>query len=55
VCPVFRNMAILSSPRLVRHTQEHGRAAEYTREPAPNTWRRLKVKLLALLPIAREP
>jgi phosphatidylserine/phosphatidylglycerophosphate/cardiolipin synthase-like enzyme len=43
-----------SSQRLVWHTQEHGKAVEYTREPARSTWQRLKVKLLALLPIAGE-
>lgn len=43
-----------NSPRLVWHTQEDGKAVEYAREPARSAWQRLKVKLLALLPLARE-
>jgi putative cardiolipin synthase len=40
--------------RLVWDTREHGEAVEYTREPARSAWQRLKLKLLSLLPIARE-
>jgi putative cardiolipin synthase len=43
-----------SSPRLVWHTQEDGKAVEYEREPARSAWQRLKVKLLSLLPLDRE-
>ncbi len=42
------------APRLVWHTQEGGKAVDYTREPARSSWQRLKVKLLSLLPLARE-
>jgi putative cardiolipin synthase len=40
--------------RLVWHTQEGGKAVDYTREPARSRWQRFKVKLLSLLPLARE-
>jgi putative cardiolipin synthase len=43
-----------SSPHLVWHTQEDGKAVEYVREPARSDWQRLKVKLLSLLPLAGE-
>jgi putative cardiolipin synthase len=42
------------SSRLVWRTEEDGRMVEYTREPARSGWQRLKVKLLALLPLDRE-
>jgi len=42
------------APRLVWHTQEGGNAVDYTREPARSRWQRFKVKLLSLLPLARE-
>jgi putative cardiolipin synthase len=42
------------SGRLVWRTEEGGRMVEYTREPARSAWQRLKVKLLALLPLDRE-
>jgi cardiolipin synthase C len=35
-------------------TREDGKAVEYSREPARSAWQRLKLKLLSLLPIARE-
>jgi putative cardiolipin synthase len=41
-------------PHLVWHTQEDGKAVEYVREPARSAWQRVKVKLLSLLPLARE-
>jgi len=40
--------------RLVWRTEKDGRMVEYAREPARSGWQRLKVKLLALLPIDRE-
>jgi putative cardiolipin synthase len=43
-----------SSPHLVWHTQEDGKAVEYVREPARSAWERTKVKLLSLLPLAGE-
>jgi cardiolipin synthase C len=43
-----------SSRHMVWRTQENGKAVEYVREPARSVWQRLKVKLLALLPLARE-
>lgn len=43
-----------SSPHLVWHTLEEGKAVEYKREPARSAWQRLKVKLLSLLPISGE-
>jgi cardiolipin synthase C len=43
-----------SSPHLVWHTQEDGKAVEYLREPARSAWQRLEVKLLSLLPLAGE-
>lgn len=42
------------SPRLVWRTEVEGRMVEYTREPARSAWQRLKVRLLALLPLDRE-
>jgi putative cardiolipin synthase len=42
------------SPRLVWRTEVAGRMVEHTREPARSGWQRLKVKLLALLPLDRE-
>jgi cardiolipin synthase C len=41
-------------PQLVWQTQEAGQPVEYTREPARSGWQRLKLKLLSLLPLARE-
>ena len=41
-------------PHLVWHTEENGKAVEYVREPARSAWQRLEVKLLSLLPLARE-
>jgi putative cardiolipin synthase len=41
-------------PRLVWDTEEDGNPVEYAREPARSGWQRLKVKLLSLLPLARE-
>jgi hypothetical protein len=35
-------------------TEEEGKPYEYVREPARSGWQRLKVKLLSLLPLARE-
>lgn len=43
-----------SSPHALGNTQENCKAVEYVREPARSRWRRLKVKLLSLLPLARE-
>jgi putative cardiolipin synthase len=40
--------------RLVWRTEKDGRMVEYTREPARSGWQRLKVKLLALLPLDKE-
>ena len=40
--------------RLVWRTEKDGRLVELTREPARSGWQRLKVKLLALLPLDRE-
>jgi putative cardiolipin synthase len=40
--------------RLVWRTEKDGRMVELTREPARSAWQRLKVKLLALLPLDRE-
>ena len=42
------------SSHLVWRTEEDGRIVELTREPARSGWQRLKVKLLALLPLDRE-
>jgi putative cardiolipin synthase len=42
------------SSRLVWRTEKDGRMVEYTREPARSGWQRLKVKLLALLPLDSE-
>jgi putative cardiolipin synthase len=42
------------SPRLVWRTEKDGRMVEYTREPARSGWQRLKLKLLALLPLDSE-
>jgi putative cardiolipin synthase len=42
------------SRRLVWRTEKDGRMIEYTHEPARRRWQRLKVKLLALLPLDRE-
>ena len=50
----LRPTAAGRSPRLVWHTQEGGKAVDYTREPARSCWQRFKVKLLSLLPLARE-
>jgi hypothetical protein len=38
----------------VWRTETDGRMVEYTHEPARSGWQRLKVKLLALLPLDRE-
>ena len=43
-----------SSPHLVWHTQENGKAVEYVREPSRGRWQRFKVKLLSLLPLGGE-
>jgi putative cardiolipin synthase len=40
--------------QLVWDTRENGTAMEFTHEPARSGWQRLRLKLLALLPIARE-
>lgn len=40
--------------RLVWDTREDGKPVAYTREPARSAWQRLKVRLLSLLPLARE-
>jgi putative cardiolipin synthase len=42
------------SPRLMWRTEKDGRMVEYTREPARSGWQRLKLKLLALLPLDSE-
>jgi putative cardiolipin synthase len=42
------------SVRLVWRTEVDGRMVEYTKEPARSAWQRLKVRLLALLPLDRE-
>jgi cardiolipin synthase C len=42
------------SAQLVWHSQEHGSAVEYTREPARSEWQRLEQSLLSWLPIAGE-
>jgi putative cardiolipin synthase len=42
------------SRRLIWRTEKDGRMVEYTHEPARSGWQRLKVKLLALLPLDRE-
>jgi putative cardiolipin synthase len=42
------------SPQLVWRTQEDGQAVEYDREPARSNWQRLKVELLAFLPLDDE-
>jgi putative cardiolipin synthase len=43
-----------NSSDLIWRTEKDGRVVEYTREPARSAWQRLKVKLLALLPLDRE-
>jgi putative cardiolipin synthase len=42
------------SPGLLWRTRERGQDVEYVREPARSGWQRVKVKLLALLPLQRE-
>ena len=41
-------------PRLVWDTREEGKPVEYTREPARSVWQRWVVRLLSLLPLAKE-
>jgi cardiolipin synthase C len=53
--PISRLRARAASPpRLVWDTEEDGKPYEYGREPARSGWQRMKVKLLSLLPLARE-
>jgi putative cardiolipin synthase len=40
--------------RLLWHTVEDGKPVDYDREPARNTWQRVKAKFLAWLPLDRE-
>jgi putative cardiolipin synthase len=40
--------------RLLWHTEESGKPIVYRREPARSNWQRIKVRLLAWLPIASE-
>ena len=42
------------SRQLSWHTEEDGKAVDYTREPARSGWQRLEVRLLSWLPLARE-
>lgn len=42
------------TPRIVWHTQEGAKAADYATEPARSAWQRLQVKLLSLLSMDRE-
>jgi len=50
----LRPVGVGSAPHLVWHTQEDGKAVEYTREPARSIWQKLKVKFLSLLPLTGE-
>jgi putative cardiolipin synthase len=50
----LRRRSADSRLRLVWDTEEDGKPYEYEREPARSGWQRLKVKLLSLLPLARE-
>jgi cardiolipin synthase C len=50
----LRRRSAGSPSRLVWDTNEDGKPYEYVREPARSGWQRLKVKLLSLLPLARE-
>ena len=50
----LRRRSASSRLRLVWDTEEDGKPYEYEREPARSGWQRLKVKLLSLLPLARE-
>ena len=43
-----------ATPALVWKTRENGAEVEYHSEPARSAWQRIKVRLLALLPIDRE-
>jgi putative cardiolipin synthase len=43
-----------SSSRLVWHTVENGQPVDYDREPARNTWHRVKARLLSFLPLDPE-
>jgi putative cardiolipin synthase len=40
--------------RLVWDTQENGKTVEYLQEPTRSVWRKIKVRLLSLLPLDRE-
>ena len=40
--------------QLIWRTREHDEVVEYTREPARGIWQRIKVRLLALLPLSAE-
>jgi putative cardiolipin synthase len=42
------------SSRLVWHSAENGQPIEYDREPARNTWQRVKARLLSFLPLDPE-
>ncbi len=42
------------SPGLLWHTEENGRAVEYTMEPARSDWQRIKANALSLLPLDKE-
>ena len=39
---------------LIWRTQENGTMVEYHREPSRSAWRRVKVRLLSMLPLERE-
>jgi putative cardiolipin synthase len=52
--PIFRPRAQGRGPAMVWRTIESGEPVEYLHEPARSVWQRLKVWLLALLPIGRE-
>ena len=52
--PALRPHSAARPPRLVWDTEEDGKPYEYGREPARSGWQRMKVKLLSLLPLARE-
>jgi putative cardiolipin synthase len=43
-----------SSSRLVWHTVENGQPVDYDREPARNSWHRVKARLLSFLPLDPE-
>ena len=43
-----------ATPHLTWHTEEDGKPVDYSEEPSPSAWRRLKVELLSILPLDRE-